>query len=161
MIWIKPRTTDDRGQPSRVTNHADLKAAGISHWELGLPLPGGKEFTTKKQATKHHWSSLIVFIGPIPTFVTVLLLSKLLRIQSTPIILTMLAAGMVFFWWLSITVWLWVFSSRFANAIRPTGRCVRCLYDMSQCPIEDDDCRICPECGSAWKIELAQPRLSL
>ena len=123
MIWIKPRTTDDRGQPSRVANHADLKAAGISHWELGLPLPGGKEFTTKKQATKHHWSSLIVFIGP--------------------------------------TVWLWVFSSRFANAIRPTGRCVRCLYDMSQCPIEDDDCRICPECGSAWKIELAQPRLSL
>ena len=161
MFWIRPRTTDDRGKPSRVANHADLKAAGIPLSLIGLPLPGGKELTTKKQPTKHHWSSLIAFLGPIPTFVAVVFLSKIFRIQSTPVILTMLALGVVFFWWVSINVWLWVFARRFVKAIRPTGRCVRCLYDMTRCPTEDDDCRVCPECGSAWKIELAQPQLTL
>lgn len=160
MIWIRPRTIDDRGQLSRVANHADLKAAGISLSHLGLPKPGAKEFTTAKQATQHHWSSLIVFVGPIPTFVCVVVVAKYFQIRSTPVILSAIVAGVISFWWLSINFWLKLFASRFVKAIRPTGRCVRCLYDLSGCPVEPDDCRVCPECGSAWKVTLAKPRLT-
>lgn len=160
MLWIRPRTLDDRGKPSRVANHADLKAAGISHSQLGLPLPGAQDFTLKKQPTKHHWSSLIAFLGWIPASVCVLIIASFLRITSFPIIAALIVAGIVFCWWLSITLWLVLFAPQFIRAIRPTGRCVRCLYDMSSCPIEPDDCRICPECGAAWKVALAEPRLN-
>ncbi len=115
----------------------------------------------KKQATRHHWSSLIAFLGWIPASVCVLILASFLQINSQSIIIALLVASVAICWWLSTNLWLFLFAPQFIKAIRPTGRCVRCLYDMSQCPIEDDDCRICPECGSAWKIELAQPRLSL
>ena len=161
MLWIRPRTKDDRGNASRVANHADLKTAGISLSQLALPLPGGKEYTTRKQMTKHHWSSLIAFLGPIPSCLGVLILAQSLRITAVPIILTLVLGSIAFCWWFSINLWLWIYRARFVRAICPTGRCVRCLYDMSRCPIEDDDCRICPECGSAWKVSLAEPRLSL
>lgn len=115
----------------------------------------------KKQATRHHWSSLIAFLGWIPASVCVLILASFLQINLQSIIIALLVASVAICWWLSINLWLFLFAPQFIKAIRPTGRCVRCLYDMSRCPIEDDDCRICPECGSAWKIKLAQPRLSL
>lgn len=32
-------------------------------------------------------------------------------------------------------------------------RCPSCGYDLSRSPVEEDGCRHCPECGSAWSDE--------
>ncbi|MCC6427641.1 MAG: hypothetical protein IT435_12575 [Phycisphaerales bacterium] len=29
--------------------------------------------------------------------------------------------------------------------------CVACEYDLAGIPIADDGCRVCPECGAAWR----------
>lgn len=160
MIWIRAKVLDDRGNPSRVANHADLKAAGVSLSRIGLPKPGLQQFTTKGKATRHHWSSLIPVLSLIPIVVIAEAISRSLNVRSTPVLLCMLGTGIAFSWWLSINIWLKLFATRFVDALRPTGRCPSCLYELTRCPVEPDDCRVCPECGSAWKLTLAKPRLT-
>ncbi len=40
--------------------------------------------------------------------------------------------------------------SRFSRII---GRCASCGYDLHGLGREDDGCTICPECGTAWKLD--------
>lgn len=43
---------------------------------------------------------------------------------------------------------------RFTHAARVVvaeGVCARCQYPLSECPVEADGCRVCPECGCAWR----------
>lgn len=35
------------------------------------------------------------------------------------------------------------------------SRCPACSYHMEGVPIEADRCRVCPECGGAWKVDEA------
>jgi len=161
MIWINPRTTDDRGQPSRVANHMDLRAVGISLSDLGLPPPGRMYYIRKGRRGDHHWSNIVGLLGALSSIMFVLYLINRYTFLSGQMAILFIVTFVAIFWWLTIAIWLKSFSQQFSRAIRSTGRCARCLYDLSRCPIEDDDCRICPECGSAWKVELAQPRLSL
>ncbi len=32
------------------------------------------------------------------------------------------------------------------------GCCPSCGYDLLKLPVEDDGCRVCPECGAAWRL---------
>ncbi|MCA9277625.1 MAG: hypothetical protein H6815_02415 [Phycisphaeraceae bacterium] len=38
-----------------------------------------------------------------------------------------------------------------ARIVIAEGLCARCYYPLAQCPIENDVCRVCPECGCAWR----------
>lgn len=38
------------------------------------------------------------------------------------------------------------------DAVLQAGRCPSCRYDLRAIPEADDRCRICPECGAAWRI---------
>ena len=31
-------------------------------------------------------------------------------------------------------------------------RCPACMYDLTGCPIGEDACTMCPECGAAWRL---------
>ena len=31
-------------------------------------------------------------------------------------------------------------------------RCDACGYAIDRLPVEDDGCRVCPECGAAWRV---------
>lgn len=42
---------------------------------------------------------------------------------------------------------------RVASAIAATEHCASCGQDLRGLPTTDDGCTICPECGSAWKLE--------
>lgn len=35
---------------------------------------------------------------------------------------------------------------------RARGRCLACGYAIAGIEPEEDGCRVCPECGSAWKL---------
>ncbi|MEQ8316270.1 MAG: hypothetical protein RIE77_10375 [Phycisphaerales bacterium] len=34
------------------------------------------------------------------------------------------------------------------------GYCPACGYSIAGLELEEDNCRVCPECGSAWKLEV-------
>lgn len=38
-----------------------------------------------------------------------------------------------------------------ARAIAATGLCASCGYRIGDLPVEADGCRVCPECGAAWR----------
>lgn len=43
--------------------------------------------------------------------------------------------------------------NRSANSKKvDTPRCLGCRYDLSGLNIEPDGCRVCPECGGAWRV---------
>jgi hypothetical protein len=37
------------------------------------------------------------------------------------------------------------------------GLCAACGYDLSAHEPEEDGCRVCPECGAAWRLDEAAP----
>jgi len=34
-----------------------------------------------------------------------------------------------------------------------TGDCGACGYGLAEIPAEPDGCKVCPECGAAWRLE--------
>jgi hypothetical protein len=44
------------------------------------------------------------------------------------------------------------FLKRFAGRLLRAGLCVCCDYHLAAVPPEPDGCRVCPECGAAWKL---------
>jgi hypothetical protein len=44
-------------------------------------------------------------------------------------------------------------TSRITEAMLGCRRCPHCGYDLSDLPAEDDDATVCPECGSAWRLD--------
>jgi hypothetical protein len=44
-----------------------------------------------------------------------------------------------------------------AEAIAGEGLCPGCLYKLSDLPEEADGCRVCPECGGAWRVPETGP----
>jgi hypothetical protein len=38
------------------------------------------------------------------------------------------------------------------EALLSERRCASCVYDLSTISPEPDGCRVCPECGAAWKL---------
>lgn len=42
-----------------------------------------------------------------------------------------------------------------ATAVGAEGICAACGYRLDDLPVEDDGCVVCPECGAAWKRDLA------
>ncbi len=43
-------------------------------------------------------------------------------------------------------------SKSLANRYRRATACASCGYDMETLPAELDGCRVCPECGAAWRL---------
>jgi hypothetical protein len=43
---------------------------------------------------------------------------------------------------------------RHARALSTQGRCGACGYDLAHTRAADDNCRVCPECGAAWRMRL-------
>lgn len=35
------------------------------------------------------------------------------------------------------------------------GRCPFCAYSLRDVTVEEDGCRVCPECGGAWRVDQA------
>jgi len=47
---------------------------------------------------------------------------------------------------------LWrVWGRKAVRAVPQSARCRACGYDLSGLKIEADGCRVCPECGGAWR----------
>lgn len=46
----------------------------------------------------------------------------------------------------------WFQAERYRDAYLRIGLCPSCGFDMSAAPPEPDGCRVCPECGGAWRM---------
>lgn len=46
----------------------------------------------------------------------------------------------------------WFFVRHFGGRLLLAGLCACCDYDLKAVRPEPDGCRICPECGAAWKL---------
>ena len=67
------------------------------------------------------------------------------------IVLLMLLSLLVVFGSARAARRLWGHFSRDCGA---AGLCAACGYGIEQAPVDDEDgCRICPECGGAWRAE--------
>lgn len=38
------------------------------------------------------------------------------------------------------------------------NRCASCGYSFAEACVEHDGCRVCPECGAAWKVPIVPPQ---
>ncbi len=45
-----------------------------------------------------------------------------------------------------------LFLKRFAGRLLRAGLCACCDYNLEGVLPESDGCRVCPECGAAWKL---------
>lgn len=45
----------------------------------------------------------------------------------------------------------------FVRAALRVHRCPGCVYDLSTIAAQDDGCRVCPECGAAWRDRRPRP----
>lgn len=42
------------------------------------------------------------------------------------------------------------------DTLREHARCPACVYNLAGCPVAaDDGCTVCPECGAAWRLDIA------
>ncbi len=48
-------------------------------------------------------------------------------------------------------------SSKVATALLRARLCASCGYELEGINIETDGCRVCPECGAAWRLESSAP----
>lgn len=46
----------------------------------------------------------------------------------------------------------WIGARRIASIYRRAGMCASCGYDLLATESESDGCRVCPECGAAWRL---------
>jgi hypothetical protein len=49
----------------------------------------------------------------------------------------------------------WEERSRLRSGYLAAGHCPSCDYPLGECGIAADGCRVCPECGAAWKLASA------
>lgn len=126
-----PRTSDDRGRPYRFDPAAVL--------------------TMKQRALPRHTAPVLYL------FVVGLLGFFLLR-HLRPSLPTAWgwAPG-------SVLLGLLIYAGALATRVREIamqermakrrGVCAACGYSLREIKVKEDDCRVCPECGSAWKLE--------
>lgn len=94
--------------------------------------------------------SLAAMLGPVWFMITRGVGGRVLRVGS------FLAGVGVLLW---LTIWLARGTSvrRRARILRSAGLCASCGYDLDDVPAQEDACRICPECGSAWRASPSAP----
>jgi hypothetical protein len=77
-----------------------------------------------------------------------------------PLLIAFLARRTTVGMWVALATW-WLVGSwamarwrmlRISDALLASGRCACCGYALVALRREDDDCRVCPECGAAWRI---------
>jgi len=52
-----------------------------------------------------------------------------------------------------IAVWLQKKNIRDSDRLgRSRGQCLACGYSIAGLEPQDDGCRVCPECGAAWRF---------
>lgn len=81
-------------------------------------------------------------------------LSRWLGMRSPPGV-TVLATVAVS---VALTIMLWRWSEmrsapRLAVILVEAGLCPTCSYTLADLPLETDGCRVCPECGAAWRAD--------
>lgn len=50
-------------------------------------------------------------------------------------------------------LYMWRSENHARNAMLRAGLCVSCTYRIDEIEPEPDGCTVCPECGSAWRIQ--------
>ncbi len=165
-------TLDDRGRRARLAPRANEEESG-SGSEKGLPLeleqatlsqrgssPTGKAgtFTVFVRVGSIPW---LLFVVPAILLVlgililAVLLLARALYVR--PAILAIGVAGSLYvLWWVyRLTLRKWRLRQRAGRVVAQwlkTGRCASCGYSLQVIAVEQDGCKVCPECGAAWNL---------
>ncbi|HEX8876644.1 MAG TPA: hypothetical protein VF777_07840 [Phycisphaerales bacterium] len=148
---LRIRTLDDRGRRARLALFAPARLG--ARWPLVSVALGTFAVAGHILASRAGASVLIMlaltacmlgllgFGGPFAAFL----------ILFTPVasILILVAVN-------SLTS-LSVLAGEAREALRSrwieASRCPACSYPLEGVPVESDRCRVCPECGAAWKID--------
>lgn len=163
---LRPRTQDDRGKPVRL------------HWR-GLVAPSRRSPRDRAPAllsrmrarevgaiARGSASNLRRWFLSLPAFFAVLLVAlalvfawsltefgpqALAFVLFSPVSSTILLVGVTAL--LTFRTALGSRGERIREGLLRAGRCPVCLYTLDDLEADTDRCTVCPECGSAWRLD--------
>lgn len=150
--WFStPTIRDDRGREvpfreSIVPSPQVLRRVREAE-KARLPTPSGREIARALgQGLIMAGVSLAAMLVPVWLSIRFRVGGRALRVTAFLVGVGVMMLG---------TVWLARVTSLRRRALvrRSAGLCAACGYDLGDVPEEGEDpCRVCPECGSAWRI---------
>lgn len=151
--------TDARGQSVPIATLSQIKRAGVSRHELRLPNECASEYTKRFESTQHHWTALIAFLGVFPAFLIPVRIAQMKAGLPPYVFLVLFISLVALFVLIAKLLWRQLFADRFVDTLKRHRYCPSCVYDLTRVPSQHDNCKVCPERGSAWHIpEDLQPK---
>ncbi|MBY0113989.1 MAG: hypothetical protein K2Y21_14325 [Phycisphaerales bacterium] len=148
---LRIRTSDDRGRPSRLALLAPAKPG--ARWPLGSIVIG--TLGTLKELLVSR-AGLSVFIMLTLTVCMACLLGFGGPFAAFLILFTPVASLLILVSINSLTS-LAVLAGEARHSLRArwieVSLCPACSYDLRGTLVEQDRCRVCPECGGAWRAD--------
>jgi len=151
VVTIFHRVTDDRGRrwkPCEIKKAS--KASGIDRFLLAPP-------TRRPEMIR-----VAVVIGPIFAALFAITQSVIawvrdgdpaIEIQLILMPFTAVLSGLLYGYMMS--KWVWRSTRDARDAMLEYDLCPHCAHGIGGIPPEPDACTVCPECGAAWKVGLA------
>ncbi|RNC81486.1 MAG: hypothetical protein ED559_06750 [Phycisphaera sp.] len=143
---------DARGQRVPIATIGQIRKAGVSPQHLRLPKECASKYTERFESTQHHWTALIAFLGVFPAFLIPVRIAQMKPGLPPYVYLIIFISLVVLFVMVAKLLWRQLFADRFVDTLKRHRYCPSCIYDVSGVPLEQDNCRVCPECGSVWHI---------
>jgi hypothetical protein len=138
---------DDRGR------RVSLQDEGHTSWRYRSPF-----LEARVQVRKTTGWGLLAFIAPVVAMMIAATAVSAYRRGIASASTSYIASG-VFTMGVLAVVWVLRVRLRRPRLLREMidlgrsdCRCSACTYDLIACAAQDDGCRVCPECGGAWRI---------
>lgn len=156
-------TTDDRGQRVRLIPQRQL---GILPG-LPSPLPMKARERIWGEMQEHQLTRQNILATVFAIIVMCIIAFAWSRLAPTllaPFNLSPIVQGIAMGIWpfLALPPFVWFLTRanriRIARTIVKHGHCASCGYSLADIPPAEDRCTLCPECGSAWRIDLARQK---
>lgn len=162
VTWLRATIVDDRGKRAPLVEHETMLPIG----------PGAERAERLRSVGAGAWT---------PVSRDEWVRGVLLGLLALPVVLAVAVAPSYIAFRTDLPFWAKVLAGVPTGAVTPlvivliarrtagrrlarwyvrAGYCASCAYDLTATPAEADGCRVCPECGSAWRAnqDAAGPR---